>query len=142
MLNGVFLNGVFILGSPFLSLGAHIAILVPPVLAVLACLAFPFIVSFPGSIFNKIMGALLSGSAFLSVIMLVIIFNHIDDLGTTHHIGWSILAVLLGVHIGIGPFVTLLGLMLLFIGGLVEVLSKDQPSSNFNSEAVSWAQMR
>ena len=138
ILNGAFLNGVFILGSPFLSLLDHISILIPPILAAFTCILLPFIINFHGSIFNKIIGVFLSGSAFLGIVMLITTFKHIDNLGTTHHIEWSLLAAILGIHIGMGPFITLLGLLLLFIGGLIEIWSEEQPTSHFGQEAMLW----
>ena len=135
--NDLSLNGTTILLISLLGFRSRIAIALPPILAGIALVSLPFTISYAGAMFNKVIGALVSGGAFLNILIFIATLQHIDNLGTTHYIGWALLMALLGVHIDIGPFVTLLGLVLLFIGGMVDLFGTEQPqddSTEFTEE--------
>lgn len=97
------------------------AITFPSVLALAAFIWLPFGATFSGSRLCKLVGVLLATLSLAALVGLAAIIPTIDALGTDDQFNWALLTVLLGAKLEMGPWLTMLGLALLFVGGLIEI---------------------
>lgn len=138
VLGAATLNGWQLALVPFLSLGTRAALLLPPLIALAALVWLPFGASYSGSLPCKIVGVLLAVVSMTALVGLTVAIPQVDALGVHDQIHWAMLAVLLGVRMELGPWLTLLGLGLLFVGGMVEIMAGSPVSREDRSQELTW----
>jgi hypothetical protein len=116
------LNGWKIQLLPTIGLFTRAATLLP-----LLPLALGLLTVFIGSMYRgkflaKILGYSLIGLSLLSLILLLIVLPDLDALGIRDQFHWSLFAAILGVRLGNGPWLCIVGLLLLCLGGVVEIV--------------------
>ncbi len=99
------------------NLGTRAALVFPSLIALAALVWLPFGTSYSGSLPCKVVGTLLAVVSTLALIGLATAIPHVDALGVHGQIHWAMLAVLLGVRMEMGPWLTMVGLVLLIVGG-------------------------
>ncbi len=117
LLGAASLNGWQLALAPFFGLGTRAALVFPSLIALAALVWLPFGTSYSGSLPCKVVGTLLAVVSTLALIGLATANPHVDALGVHGQIHWAMLAVLLGVRMEMGPWLTMVGLVLLIVGG-------------------------
>jgi len=79
-----------------------------------------------GSLVAHLIGWVLLISGLVSATLLLLALPELDALGIRGHFQWALLATILGTRMGNGPWLCLVGLLLISLGGLVEL--KDNPT--------------
>lgn len=138
VLGAATLNGWQLALVPFFSLGTRAALLFPPVIALAALVWLPFGASYSGSLACKIVGVLLAVASLAALVGLTVAIPQVDALGVHDQINWALLAVLLGIRMELGPWLTMLGLGLLFVGGMVEIMADSPASRQDRSQELTW----
>ncbi len=108
---------------PFYRLGTRLAVILPTLLALLALFWLPFGVVMGGRRISKAIGAVLCGLSLWALIILLGALPELDALGASTQREWSFVVVLLGVRLGNGVWFTVVGLLLLVAGGIVEIVT-------------------
>jgi hypothetical protein len=119
-------NGWQIELIPTFGWGTRLVTIFPVLLAVAAILALPVCATFRGQFLPKTLGLLLLVSCTLNAVLLLIVLPNLDALGIQGNFQWNLFATILGAHISSGPWFCMLGLMLLGLGGVIEIV--DSPS--------------
>ncbi len=86
-----------------------------------------------GSGFARAGGWVLLVTSIISAVSLLFVLPHLDAAGTEFNFQLALLATILGAKMGNGPWICLAGLVLLAVGGVIEI--NDQ-SSVFNQDLV------
>jgi hypothetical protein len=98
---------------------------------------FPFVLSifgilvgssYRGSSVARGIGGILIISGSISALALLLALPGLDSLGIRGNFPWTFLATILGSRMGNGPWFCILGLLLIILGGFIEV--KDMPSTS------------
>ncbi len=78
--------------------------------------------------------------SLLSFFILLVRLPQIDTLGIHKNIEWTLLTTLLGTHLGNGPWFVLCGLLLIVIGGFIELNDETIDDSNnyYGNGMVTW----
>jgi hypothetical protein len=106
---------------------------------------FPFAISllgiligsaYRGSLAARAFGGIMIISGFISAVALLWALPGLDALGIQGNFQWALLATILGTRMGNGPWFCIIGLLLIIIGGLIEL--KDVPSAG-NAEPDAYA---
>lgn len=118
------LNGWQVQLVPFYHMPTRLAALAPLPLALLALCWTPWGASLAGGRACKVVGVGMAAASLLLLGALVVAAPGLDALGQPRGLEWSLLAVLLGVRVGSGVWLTVAGLALLVVGGVVEVLDQ------------------
>ncbi len=79
----------------------------------------------PASGFAKVGGWILLATSLLSVLSLLFVLPRLDAAGSESSFQFSLLATILGVKMGNGPWVSIIGMLLLAVGRVIEL--GDQP---------------
>lgn len=117
------LKGWQLMLVPFYGMGTRLATIVPLAIAILSLCWLPWGTSQAGSRLCKVAGTLMLSTGLVALIALAVSLPDLDAMGVYGHtqVDWALLTTLLGPKLGLGPWLTLLGLTLLCIGGLVEI---------------------
>lgn len=107
--------------APFWGFWTQAAIVFPTLLAVATLAWLPLGATYSGGRLCKLVGILLTALSLAALVGLAAAIPAVDALGMKDQFHWAILTVLLGVRLEMGPWLTMLGLALLFVGGLIEV---------------------
>lgn len=140
ILGAASLNGWQLALAPFFSLGTRAALVLPALLALAAFVWLPFGASYSGRLPCKVVGTVLAIVSALALMGLAIAIPQIDALGVHDQIQWAMLAVLLGIRMEMGPWLTMIGLALLFVGGLVEIVAGSADEQRDRSQDLIWPQ--
>jgi hypothetical protein len=140
LLGAASLNGLQLALVPFFGLGTRAALVFPSLIALAALVWLPFGTSYSGSLPCKVVGVLLAVVSILALIGLAMAIPQVDALGVDDQIHWAILAVLLGVRMEMGPWLTMVGLSLLFVGGIVEIMAGSAIGRHDRSQELAWPQ--
>lgn len=108
---------------PTYSLGLHLLLLLPLLAALLALCWLPFGVWKPGSLFGKVIGALVILLALVCILGLLFALPVFDAAGLALSLQGSLIVTLLGMRLGNGPWFMLVGLLCLAAGGVYEIFS-------------------
>lgn len=119
-------NGWQIELIPTLGVSTRIITVFPPILAVATILTLPVCATFRGRFVSKTIGLFMLIFSIINAVLLLSALPDLDALGIQGNFQWNLFATILGAHIGNGPWFCLLGLMLLGLGGLIELV--DTPS--------------
>ena len=82
----------------------------------------------PGTKFARIGGWTMLCSSAFNILVLLPLLPHLDAVGVEGDFRLSLLSTLLCAHLGVGPWICILGLIILAAGGVIEIT--DQGSSN------------
>ncbi len=107
--------------APFWGFWTQAAIVFPTLLAVATLAWLPLGATYSGGRLCKLVGILLAALSLAGLVGLAGAIPAVDALGMHDRFHWAILTVLLGVKLEMGPWLTMLGLTLLFAGGLIEI---------------------
>ena len=107
--------------APFWGFWTQAAIVFPTLLAVATLAWLPLGATYSGKRLCKLVGILLAALSLAGLVGLAAAIPAVDALGMHDRFHWAILTVLLGVKLEMGPWLTMLGLTLLFVGGLIEI---------------------
>jgi hypothetical protein len=107
--------------APFWGFWIQAAIVFPTLLALATLAWLPLGATYSGGRICKLVGFLLAALSLAGLVGLVAAIPALDALGMHDQFHWAILTVLLGVKLEMGPWLTMLGLALLLVGGLIEI---------------------
>lgn len=138
LLGAASLNGWQLALVPFFGLGTRAALVFPSLIALAALVWLPFGASYSGSLPCKVVGILLAVVSSLALVGLAMAIPHVDALGVHDQIHWALLAALMGVRMEMGPWLTMIGLGLLFVGGLVEIVAGSAAGPLDRSQELLW----
>ena len=106
---------------PSYSTWIHVLILFPLLVALIALLWSPFGARYPGGITGKVIGGVTICLVIVTVVAIVLSIPELDTAGVGDRFQWALVATLLGVRLGNGPWYVILGLLFLAWGGAIEL---------------------
>lgn len=117
------LKGWQLMPIPSYGMGTRLATIIPLVIAILSLCWLPWGTSRAGGRLCKVVGTLMLLTGLVALIALAVSLPDLDAMGVYGHnqIDWALPTTLLGPKLGLGPWLTLVGLALLCVGGLVEI---------------------
>lgn len=138
LLGATGLKGWQLMLVPFYGVGTRLATLIPVGVAILSLCWLPWGTSRAGGRLCKLVGTVMLASALVALIALALSLPDLDAVSVYGHqqFDWALLATLLGPKLGLGPWITLIGLALLCVGGLVEI---GDPGRRENTETMQEA---
>ncbi len=132
------LNGWQMQLVPFYNVPTRLAAVAPLLLAMAALVWTPWGASLAGSRACKAVGGILTCLSLALLVALTAAAPILDALGQPQQLEWSLLTVLLGVRVGNGVWLTLVGLLLLAIGGVVEVVDQGPGAAATSLPEATW----
>lgn len=133
------LNGWKIQAVPTYPLATRACTLMPPVLAFAALLWVPMGVWLRGKRFAVFVGWLMIALNVLGSVSLLLALPSLDALGMAGHFRGMLFSAFLGARIGNGPWLAIIGMLLIAMGGAVEIMDRpdvEDLSSSFESEEI------
>jgi len=130
--NFTYFNGVTLQLVPTYGVGEHAATMLPPLVGILGAILILPAASYPGTLPVRVLGGILALISAISLIALLLVLPDLDSLGIHGDFRWMLMVTILGARLRSGPWYTMIGLLLLMAGGLIEVFStaarrSDQP---------------
>ncbi len=138
LLGAASLNGWQLALAPFFDLATRAALIFPSLIALAALVWLPFGASYSSSLPCKVVDVLLAAASILALGGLAIAIPQMDALGVHDQVQWAMLAVLLGVRLEFGPWLTMVGLGLLFVGGMVEIMAGSVARQQDRWQELTW----
>lgn len=140
LLGATGLNGWQLMLVPFYGIGTRLATLIPVGIAVLSLCWLPWGTSRAGGRLCKLVGSMMLASALIALVALAVSLPDLDALSVYGHqqFEWAVLATLLGPKLGLGPWITLIGLALLCVGGLVEIADPGRREDTETMQEAVW----
>jgi hypothetical protein len=136
VITGFSINGLLVQFVPSFGFWTHVWAILPLLLVipvVLGIIVGPFARGKPPV---RFLGGALFCISLVALIGLITSLPDLDALGIHGDFAWLLLSALLGVRLGNGPWITILGLILFAIGGVVEF--SDTASPKEDSKDKSW----
>ncbi len=118
------LNGVGIHLIPTLGMGTWFITWMPLIPLFISPIVFVLGLFAPSTKFARIGGWILLCFSSFTALTLLLLLPHLDTVGAESNFQLSLLATLLGAHLGIGPWICITGLLLLGVGGLIEIINQ------------------
>ena len=131
-------NGWQVQMIPSLGGWTHLWLFFPSIPFVVALATLPLGLAYHGSSIARAAGGALASLASWSALALFMSLPDLDALGIYGSLQWNLLQALLGVRLGNGPWLCILGLLFLTIGGIVEMTDSRLPRSD--DKVDSWEQ--
>lgn len=122
---------------PTYSAWIHGLMVFPLVLALVALMWAPLGAGSPGSGAGKVIGGLTICLALATSVAIILSIPDLDSAGVKDQFQWALVATLLGVRLGNGPWYVILGLLFLAGGGAVE-LTAARPYREPEEDGYSW----
>ncbi|MBN1874685.1 MAG: hypothetical protein JXA33_10680 [Anaerolineae bacterium] len=128
------LNGWQTQVIPTYSIATRVCTLFAPVLAFAALLWIPFGVWLRGKKLTAMVGGLMIFLNGVGSILLLLVLPDLDALGMAGDFHGMLLATLVGAHLGNGPWWAIIGMLLIAVGGVVEIM--DHPDVDDFSNSI------
>ena len=132
------LNGLKIQLIPTYDLGIRVVMIFPFLLAILGLMLTLLGVFLKIGSSLKMVFIMFSASCAMAFFALLLSLPRMDALGIQNEFRWMLLGTILGAQLGVGPWFTLIGLVLLTIGGLIWSIQESHKAITFDEIEEEW----